>query len=112
MMKSLATGVASLIAYGCMLDNASAVSINQQDADDQPEPYVGGLAQIAQHNSNLKSLNSSTPLPVSFDNETDQLIELFWLDFAGHERSYGTIAPGASLFMNTYATHPWIAKGL
>jgi hypothetical protein len=111
MMKTLGTGVASLIAYGCMLDNASALRI-KDDAADQPEPYVGGLAQTAQHNSGFSSQNSNTGLPVTFDNETDQLVELFWLNFQGIEVSYGTIAPGASLGMNTYATHPWIAKGL
>jgi len=68
MMKTLGTGVAALIAYGCMLDNASAVKINQQDADDQPEPYVGGLAQTTR---SFSSLNSNTALPVTFDNETD-----------------------------------------
>jgi len=45
MMKTIGTGVASLIAYGCILDNAGAVSINQQDAGDQAEPYPLGLAQ-------------------------------------------------------------------
>ena len=108
MMKSIGTGVASLIAYGCILDNAGAVSINQQEAGEQAEPYPLGLAQTG---AEYRSLNSSTGLPVTFDNETDQLVELFWLNFQGNEVSYGTIAPGASKGMYTYATHPWIARG-
>jgi hypothetical protein len=112
MMKTFGTGVATLIAYSYIVDNTSALRIKQDDTADQPEPYVGGLAQTAQNNSGFSSQNSNTALPVTFDNETDQNVELFWLDFQGFERSYGTIAPGASLVMNTYATHPWIAKGL
>lgn len=47
-----------------------------------------------------------------FDNETDQTVELYWLDFAGNEKSYGKIAAGGSMPMGTYATHPWLARGV
>jgi hypothetical protein len=60
----------------------------------------------------LKSIDSNTPVSVEFDNETNQTVELFWLDFNGKEVSYGQIKPGDSKFMGTYATHPWIARGL
>jgi len=112
MMKSVSTGVAALIAYGCMLDNTSALKINQKAAE-QPKPEVIELAQSQfSINPYLQSLDSNTPLYVTFDNEADQQVELFWLDFQGVERSYGTIAPGASLDINTFATHPWKAYGI
>merc|ERR1712061_344249 len=80
---------------------------------EQPKPEVIELAQ-SQYSINpyLQSLDSNTPLYVTFDNEADQQVELFWLDFQGVERSYGTIAPGASLDINTFATHPWKAYGI
>jgi len=97
--------IASLIAL-----TVNGVMIHQADAGDHPEPRPEpeGLAQV----QGDKSLNSSTPLDVRFDNETSQTVELYWLDFAGNEKSYGQIAAGSSKQMLTYATHPWLARGV
>jgi hypothetical protein len=96
--------IASLIAC-----TAYGVSIQQSDASgDYPEPTLG----LAQVQAGEKSLNSSTPLDVRFDNETSQTVELYWLDFSGAEQSYGQIAAGQSKNMRTYATHPWKARGV
>jgi len=86
-MMKFATGITALIAYGGMMETTKAVNLEQH------------------------SLNSHTRLPVTFDNETDQTVELFWLNFQGQEVSYGTVAPGATKVMTTYSTHPWMARG-
>jgi len=85
MNKSIGASIASLIAYGCMLESSNAVMVTQADAQsDYPEPYTGGLAQTTTAVQNgHRSLNSSTPVPVEFDNESSQTVELFWLNFAG-----------------------------
>ena len=100
MNKTIASALIALTANGVMIHQADA-------SGDHPEPTLG-LAQV----QGDKSLNSSTPLDVRFDNETSQTVALYWLDFAGEEKPYGTIAPGASMPMGTYATHPWLARGV
>jgi len=35
---------------------------------------------------------------------------MFWVDFKGVEKSYGVLPPNGIMRMNTYVTHPWIAK--
>jgi dipeptidyl-peptidase-4 len=40
-------------------------------------------------------------------NTTDAPVRLVWLDHEARERSYATLAPGASHTQNTYAGHTW-----
>jgi hypothetical protein len=35
---------------------------------------------------------------------------MFWVDFKGVEKSYGVLPPNGIMRMNTYVTHPWVAK--
>ena len=51
---------------------------------------------------------------VSFANQTDGPVGLFWIDQQGERKSYGRIADGETREMNTYAGHVWLvadAKG-
>lgn len=44
-----------------------------------------------------------------FVNLTEREVELFWLDFDGQRRSYGTLQPGGQSRQHTYAGHVWLA---
>ncbi|MFO0829601.1 MAG: prolyl oligopeptidase family serine peptidase [Phycisphaerales bacterium] len=44
-----------------------------------------------------------------FRNDTAGPVELRWVDARGAERSYATVAPGASYAQQTYVGHAWIA---
>jgi len=35
---------------------------------------------------------------------------MFWIDFTGKEVSYGHLPASGIMTMNTFVTHPWIAK--
>ena len=61
---------------------------------------------------NSRSLESRTKSPVKFINKTGKDIEIFWLDFSGKEFSYGRIhsSESSALAINSFVTHPWIAK--
>jgi len=58
----------------------------------------------------LRSAGSKTKIGLSALNQTGRPVEVFWIDYQGNEKSYGTIKPGASWGISTYATHPWRFK--
>ena len=41
-------------------------------------------------------------------NETDESFSIFWIDYDGEKKSYGTIFPRSVRDQNTYATHAWL----
>ncbi len=67
---------------------------------------------------NLQELSAGTALRstsrdgtrsmVIFNNKTSQKLQLFWLDYNGQRKSYGTLEPFSNRPMQTYATHPWL----
>lgn len=69
----------------------------------------------------ITSLNSDTPVNVTFSNQTEQSVSVFWLDFNGQRNfpfegggigvPYAVLAPGQSYVQGTFVTHPWILIG-
>jgi len=55
----------------------------------------------------VKSTAWNEKVFVTFKNESDETVDLIWLDYSGNPVSYGTINAGETKNMNTYATHPW-----
>ena len=49
---------------------------------------------------------------VTFQNDSNVTVEMFWHDFQGELVSYGIIQPEATMEMSTFATHPWSFKGV
>lgn len=41
-------------------------------------------------------------------NQTDQVLEVFWVDSGGGRRSYGKIQPDGTFASSTYVTHAWL----
>jgi VHL beta domain/Family of unknown function (DUF6152) len=56
----------------------------------------------------LRSAESRTAVPVEFVNSSSQLRKLYWMDFSGTRKLYGTLQPGQRAPMQTYVTHSWI----
>ena len=48
---------------------------------------------------------------VRFINQTDEDVELFWIDPEGRRRSYGMIRVGEERDQHTYAKHVWLIAG-
>lgn len=57
--------------------------------------------------SSLISGDGSTPVTLSFENFTSFDVNIYWIDFEGNERLYGTLAPGEGYDQGTYSTHIW-----
>jgi hypothetical protein len=112
MMKTTlgASTVALIALAGMEGKGVNALAMRQADSslEGYLKPEVAELAQVAQ---TVRSTAWNTPLNVTFKNESGQSVQLFWHDYSGNLVSYGTIAAGGSMNMNTYATHPWSVQG-
>ncbi len=45
---------------------------------------------------------------ITFVNQTDREVQLFWLDTEGERRSYGRLGPGERRSQHTFAGHAWL----
>jgi len=45
---------------------------------------------------------------ITFVNELEEPVEVFWLDDQGEQQGYGTVEPGARKDQHTYAGHVWL----
>ncbi|XP_046580813.1 von Hippel-Lindau-like protein [Haliotis rubra] len=69
----------------------------------------GNMAEA--ENRIVKSIHSDTSVRVEFINETQRPVDLFWIDFQGKLVRYKLgLKPSKNYHINTYETHPWIAR--
>lgn len=54
--------------------------------------------------------DSTNRITVTFENDSDQAIQLFWVDSGFRARPYQTMEPGTSLQQNTYSGHQWLIR--
>lgn len=55
-----------------------------------------------------RSVDSQTPLQLTFQNDSARTQSLYWLDFEGQRQLYAELAPGTALTQATFSTHPWL----
>jgi virginiamycin B lyase len=55
-----------------------------------------------------RSVDSDTPVDLTFVNDTDATVEVYWLAFDGERRLWFTLAPEERVEQGTYLTHPWL----
>lgn len=59
--------------------------------------------------SELKSKNANVETYIRFVNESDQAVEVYWIDYNGERKKYFDIEPGKKTEGGgTYVSHPWI----
>lgn len=69
---------------------------------------VTGAAALFAAAADSRSVgDGSSPIKVVFDNQTDDELDLFWIDFAGKPRHYQTVAPHTYYEIETYRQHVW-----
>ncbi|XP_060518546.1 von Hippel-Lindau disease tumor suppressor-like [Cylas formicarius] len=61
---------------------------------------------------NARALRSNKRCYVRFINSTERTVELTWINFSGQYVRYRILNKGNSVDINTYKTHPWIAKDI
>jgi hypothetical protein len=60
----------------------------------------------------LKSPASDVVTRIRFENRTSQALNLYWLDFEGHRKQYGSIMAGGEASQPTYVGHVWLVTDL
>ena len=56
-----------------------------------------------------RSLNSDTPATITFRNDGERDVHIYWLDFQGKRQLYKVLRPGTRYTQPTFLTHPWVA---
>ncbi len=68
--------------------------------------------ESALEEGNVRSLESRSKSTLHFVNLTSKELKLYWLDYSGRRRAYGTIPAGKEVTRATYLTHPWLVASL
>lgn len=75
------------------------------------DTYVTGNAKVQEHFVALfKSLQSQTPVAITFQYLGTGDLNVYWVDYQGNEKDYGTLAAGSQMTVGTFATHPWLFR--
>lgn len=45
---------------------------------------------------------------ITFINQRQQPVKIYWLDYSGKRKFYAQIQPGDRVVQQTYVTHPWV----
>ena len=56
----------------------------------------------------LRSVRGVVPTVLRLENGRAETLQLFWLDYEGKRKSYGSVAPASIREMRTFLTHPWV----
>ncbi|PXF47573.1 hypothetical protein BWQ96_02717 [Gracilariopsis chorda] len=58
----------------------------------------------------VHSIDSKTETFLMFSNDSDSLVDLWWIDYYGREVYYASIRPGTTHMQPSYVTHPWVVR--
>ena len=58
----------------------------------------------------VHSIDSRSDTFIMFDNDSNFVVDLLWIDYYGHEVYYTSIFPGSMHMQPSYATHPWVVR--
>jgi VHL beta domain len=56
----------------------------------------------------LHSQRGDTSTSIRFTNQTDLVVTVYWIDYAGKPVRYHVLDPDSSVSQQTYVSHPWI----
>uniref|UniRef100_T1GR73 von Hippel-Lindau disease tumour suppressor beta domain-containing protein n=1 Tax=Megaselia scalaris TaxID=36166 RepID=T1GR73_MEGSC len=45
-----------------------------------------------------------------FINKSGRSADIFWINYNGEQKYFGTIEPGAQKKINTFSNHPWVFR--
>lgn len=61
--------------------------------------------------ASILSTDTGSPTQFLLTNHSSTTLTVYWIDRAGVEKSYGTIAPGATQTFSTFSSHAWKVVG-
>ena len=68
----------------------------------------GGSLYLPPQSSWNRSPASSDNVSITFENSFDRPVRLYWVDFEGDLKNYGTIPPKSDISISTFAGHQWV----
>lgn len=70
-----------------------------------------GAAPLLLHGSaaalGLRSVNSKAPAVITFRNELDRTIKIYWINYTGDAELYAHVPPAGWFTVDTFESHPW-----
>ncbi|MDF1740778.1 MAG: hypothetical protein P1U86_16580 [Verrucomicrobiales bacterium] len=54
---------------------------------------------------------SAGAVQLRFDNHTEETVRIFWIDFVGERKAFGSIDPGRNHDQSTFSEHLWVLVG-
>lgn len=73
--------------------------------DDELDPLAKNACETESESS---SKDTEVETYVRFKNESDQSVEIYWIDYKGKRKKYFELEPGTSNGGRTFVSHPWI----
>ncbi|KAL4422689.1 hypothetical protein ABPG75_008886 [Micractinium tetrahymenae] len=55
----------------------------------------------------LHSLNSKTPSVITFRNELDRTVKIYWINYTGDAELFAAVPPAGWFTVDTFESHPW-----
>jgi len=59
----------------------------------------------------LSGAGNTDPIGVTFDNQSDETVHVYWIDYVGQPILYFDLVPGESYTQGTFASHLWLVTG-
>lgn len=56
------------------------------------------------------SVKGTTPTNITFTNDSERTLRIYWIDYNCKETFYNTLPPGQSYTQPTFVTHPWSVR--
>src|SRR5579871_2554293 len=88
---------------------ASTALVTPRSAEAKPEGRHERVSSSCADEATTRSRGTGEKAPLRIVNATAHAVHLYWLDFGGKRRPYGTLAPNAVTTEDTYRGHAWIA---
>ena len=54
------------------------------------------------------SVSSDVSVNITFENQSEKTIDVYWIDYDCERALYATLAPKESYVQGTFASHPWV----
>ena len=71
-------------------------------------PGDGSPTGLAPDNFIRPSRNGGEESGITFENQLDRPVKLFWIDTSGNRQAYGEIEPGQQRSQHTFENHVWL----
>lgn len=61
-----------------------------------------------QHETQQRSHNGNVATEITFTNQRQQTLHIYWLNYQGKRIFYQSLQAGQNYLQPTYVTHPWV----